>query len=321
MIWLEFAAVSGVVVIFGYHLSFKADMLADAKGLGKGLVGFILLGFTTSVPELISTVTSTVFLDNPSMGAGNIIGSNNANLVILFASLLFSLNLRRKDSSLDEESLVSVAFCFAVTTVFLTGILNSGSPFLAGKSFFSYILVLLFFISIYELNKSSRNNPGNSKKKNEPLGGFFYIKLLFSLAVLVVSSYYLTNVVDRISRITPLEASASGAIFLAWSTSLPELAVTVSSIIIGSSEMGIGNILGSNIFNMMVLSIAELLSRSRNSVFYNDRGIEGFSMIQLAGLSLLLIILLQRKLVSIGRVSILSLFFLFLYFYGMIILA
>ena len=99
MIWAEFSITAVLVIFFGYKLSDKADKLAEIKGFGKGVVGFILLGFATSLPELIATVSSTLFLDNPQLGSGNIIGSNNANLFILAVSLLFVLTLRKKNNS------------------------------------------------------------------------------------------------------------------------------------------------------------------------------------------------------------------------------
>jgi len=59
MIWVEFSIAAILVIFFGFKLSEKADALAEIKGFGKGIVGFVLLGFATSLPELIATVSST----------------------------------------------------------------------------------------------------------------------------------------------------------------------------------------------------------------------------------------------------------------------
>ncbi|MDX9800371.1 MAG: hypothetical protein RBT69_03430 [Spirochaetia bacterium] len=315
MVWVEFSIVSTLVIVFGYLLSDRADKLAEALNIGKGLIGFVLLGFATSIPELVSTLASTVVLDNPLLGSGNIIGSNNANLFILSASLLFASSLRKKGNNLDDESLVSVSFCFAVTSVFTAAVIYSGNPFVAGFSIFSYLIGALFFLSIFELHKASSAN--SEKRDKTKLSPGFYAGLIFLLVVLVGSSYYLSVVVDKISRVTRFGATASGALFLAWSTSLPELAVTVSAVIIGSSEMGIGNILGSNIFNMFVLAVAELFSRSSTSVFNNDKSLVVFSLMQLVLLSLLLLSLSQRKLAKVWKISILPLFSILFYISGM----
>ena len=90
MIWLKFSVTALVVVLFCISLSKYADQLAAAKRIGKGFVGFVLLGFITSIPELISTVSSTVYLNNPVLGTANIIGSNNANMFILYRSFILA---------------------------------------------------------------------------------------------------------------------------------------------------------------------------------------------------------------------------------------
>lgn len=317
MIWVEFSLVSLAVIVFGYLLSDRADKLAEAKNLGKGLVGFVLLGFSTSVPELISTLSSTVLLDNPQLGAGNIIGSNNANMFILFSSLLFASTLRNKKGLADDESLVSVSFCLAVTTVFLAAVISSGSPLLSGKPLYTYLLAGFFFISIFELHKSSAANTEKQQKRKLP--PVFYAKMAVLLVILVASSYYLASVVDRISRETGFGATASGAVFLAWSTSLPELAVTVSSVVIGSSEMGIGNILGSNIFNMFVLALSEFASKSGRSVFYSDKSLVALALMHLMLLSFLLLMLSQRKNAKVGKISVIPAFSVLFYAAGMYI--
>jgi len=112
---------------------------------------------------------------------------------------------------------------------------------------------VLFFSSIAALaGNNSSNEKGRSNQGHA--GPLFYTLLVFYIIVLVAVSYYLAGIVERISDLTGLSAGTSGAIFLAWATSLPELVVTISAIIIGSSEMGIGNILGSNIFNFSILA-------------------------------------------------------------------
>ena len=120
--------------------------------------------------------------------------------------------------------------------------------------------------------------------------------------------------------VTDIGAAAAGAIFLAWATSLPELVVTISSIIRGSVEMGIGNILGSNIFNMFVLALSEVFSTSSLSVFEKDDGIMIFGVFQCILLGVLLILLMQEKLKKIGRVPVMPIVAIALYFVGISLL-
>ena len=319
MIWVEFSITAVIVIFFGYKLSEKADRLAEIKGFGKGIVGFVLLGFSTSLPELIATVSATLFLDNPALGAGNIIGSNNANLFILAVSLLFAASLRKEKNVIDIESLVSLSFCFLTASVFFAAVIFGGNPVFGKVSFFSILLLILFFLSISAL---SRNGNSEQEEKRDPghAGPLFYTLLVFYLLVLVTVSYYLAGVVDRISTLTGLSAGTSGAIFLAWATSLPELVVTISTIILGSSEMGIGNILGSNIFNFSILAIADFLSKSSKSLYKAGPEITVLTAIHFFILSILLYMVAAKKLPRWWRFSPLSILIAAVYITGLLII-
>jgi len=317
MIWLKFSVTAVFVVMFCIRLSKYADQLAAAKHIGKGFIGFVLLGFITSIPELISTVSSTMYLDNPVLGTANIIGSNNANMCILYLSFLAVESLRKPSGKIDVESCTSLGYCFIITSIFILGVFFSGEPVL-GTSIFVYFLTIVFILSIVALYKA--NSSVVEDEPNESLGIFFYCKLIFVAAGLVASSFILSVVVDEIGTETNIGAAAAGAIFLAWATSLPELIVTIGSVICGSVEMGIGNILGSNIFNMFILAIAEVLSTSKLSVFEKDDGIMIFGVFQCILLGLLLILLMQEKLKKIGKVSVMPIIAIALYFLGISLL-
>ena len=147
MIWIKFSVTALIVVLFCISLSKYADQLAAAKRIGKGFVGFVLLGFITSIPELISTVSSTVYLNNPVLGTANIIVSNNANMFILYLSFLIAESLRRPSGKVDVESCTSLGYCFIITAVFILGIFFSGHPFY-GRSIFVYLIFLLFILNV-----------------------------------------------------------------------------------------------------------------------------------------------------------------------------
>lgn len=315
MIWLKFAVNAAFIVIFCISLSKYADQLAAAKKVGKGFVGFVLLGVVTSIPELISTVSCTAFLDNPIMGTANIMGSNNANMFILFLALLGVKSLRRPSGNIDVESCVSLGYCMIITTIFLMGIFFSGAPFY-GKSIFVYLIALVFILSIRSLYNSNDEGDEDTGER-ESLGWFFYCKFVFFAVGLVISSFTLSIVVDELGRETNIGSAAAGAIFLAWATSLPELVVTITSIICGSVEMGIGNILGSNIFNLFILVFAETVSRSSVSVFSRQDEMMILGVFNAVLQGILLILLMQKKLRRIGRVPVMPLVSMLIYIAGM----
>jgi len=321
MVWLEFSIYFVLIIILGWRLSVMADKLSDAKNLGKGAVGFILLGFATSLPELITTLTSVLHLDNSSLGAGNIIGSNNANMFILFISLL-AVSTLMKGKQIDRESLVSVGIFTVTMGVFLIGVSLGGKPQFLGFSPYGYVILGMFFLSIMAIKKEGRDNKkeevGEEAQSNDKLGAFFYILLVVVSGGLVAVSYNLSITVDNMAQIYKWNSTSVGALFLAWATSLPELVVTITAMVIGASEMGIGNILGSNIFNLMVLSLADILSGRNSKVFDTDPKLLFLSallIIMTGGLSYMLSTRNNKKIFGI---TVLPAIMIVLYIAGMI---
>jgi cation:H+ antiporter len=321
MLWIEFSIYFVLIILLGWRLSVMADKLSDVKNLGKGAVGFILLGFATSLPELITTLTSVLYLDNSSLGAGNIIGSNNANMFILFLSLLTVSSLMR-GARVDRESLVSVAIFFITMGIFLVGVSLGGKPEIFGFSPYGYLILGMFFLSIMALKKEGRDNKKEDEDSGElpkdKLGALFYIVLVVVVSGLVAVSYNLSIVVDNIAQIYKWNSTSVGALFLAWATSLPELVVTITAMVIGASEMGIGNILGSNIFNLMVLSLADIFSGRNSKVFDTDPKLLFLSallIIMTGGLSYMLSTRNNKKIFGI---TVLPAIMILLYIVGMI---
>lgn len=321
MVWLKFSIYAVLIVLLGWKLSVMADKLSDAKNLGKGAVGFILLGFATSLPELITTLTSVLHLDNSSLGAGNIIGSNNANMVILFLSLL-TVSTLMKGTRVDRESLVSVAIFFSTMGVFLIGVSLDGQPRIFGFSPYGYLILGMFSLSMVALKKEGSDNKKEdgeqAKLTGDKLGALFYIVLVVVVSGLVAVSYNLSVIVDDIAQLYKWDSTSVGALFLAWATSLPELVVTVTAMIIGASEMGIGNILGSNIFNLMVLSLADIFSGRNSKVFDTDPKLLFLSallVVQTGGLAYMLSTRYNKKIFGI---TVLPAIMIVLYIAGMI---
>ncbi len=315
-ILIKFTVCALLVVFFGWKLSIYAEKMAEVKGLGKGLVGFVLLGFATSLPELITTVSSVALLDNSDLGAGNILGSNNANMFILFISLVTAATLFKKNV-MDRENLVSLSMFFIMLTVFFFGLVLSGGPMIAGKSLFGAVLILFFFLSIVALRNTNKEETEEVSEKGT-LPFHFYFFLGFFLVALVGVSYELSVVVDELAKITGWNSTSVGALFLAWATSLPELVVTVSAMVLGASEMGIGNITGSNIFNLMILGVADIFSKPGNTVFKMNEKLLFLTALLYILSSALFYMLSVKQLKKIFGISVLPVIMCALYIMGMV---
>ncbi len=315
MIWGEFGLHLVLIMFFGWKISVLAEKLSIAKNLGRGLVGFVLLGFTTSLPELITTMTSVLHIENTQLGAGNIIGSNNANMLILFFSVI-SVSSLMKEDKVDRENLVAVAFLFMMLGVFLAG---TAMEISCGFSIYGLIIAGLFFFSIKAIKKvGDQDNIENNTADKAGLGPLFYFKLSASALFLVLVSWRTSFVVDSMTGLYNWNSTSAGALFLAWATSLPELAVTVSAIIIGAKELGIGNILGSNIFNMFVLALADIFSGKKLTVFRADSRLMVFTGMLIIMSSGLIIMLSAKENKKIFGITVIPAIMIMLYFAGMI---
>jgi len=326
MIIIKFIGLAILTIYLGYKLSVQANKFAEAKNLGKGLVGFLLLGFTTSLPELVTTLSSTVILNNTALGAGNILGSIAANSFILAISLLTTTTLLI-NGKINRENMVSMSMFFVLLSIFFVGVFMQGVPFVFNKSIYSFLIIILFIYSIralHKVNKQEKDEKSRDIKSQTPksskLSKLFYFSLVSYLLGIVIVSYLLTAVVNNLATITGWNSTSVGAIFLAWATSLPELVVTISTIIIGSAEMGIGNIIGSNIFNLMILGIADLLSRGGNTVFKkNDKVFFLLSIIYIMS-SFLFYIMVIKKIRRIGKVAIIPAVVIIIYIINLFLL-
>jgi len=320
MVWLEFSGLSLLIILFGWQLAKKADFLAEKKQWGKGIVGFVLLGFATSLPELVTTLSSVIHVHNADLGAGNILGSNFANFFILFMSLMFAKTLRRK-GLLDLESISSIGMFLLILGVYGFAALYHGNPRPLGISLWGIIMIALFFVSIAVLHKTDSGiEPEEKGKKEDYKYLWLYIQLAFMLVVLVATSWQISIVVNEIAKVTGWNSTSVGALFLAWATSFPELVVTVSAVAIGAAEMGIGNITGSIIFNMMVLGVADLFAKTGESLFVLNNKTTQLLLFLIINAAVLLILLTRASLPRLLRISVWSVIMMIFYTVGMLLL-
>ncbi len=244
------------VILIGRKLSYYADYLGEITGIGKGFIGLFLLATLTSVPELITSFSAVAFLKEPQLAGGNVFGSNCFNLVIIIVIAIWLKTLPRTKS---YQHLYN-AIIINLITVFIIFKYVCNEVF---SHFFSLIvaiiIVFLYFSSLKITHSTERFEKEGEKKTDTNVKkiNFFYFKFFTAGVGIVIVSYLLTAVVDRISILTGWGSSFGGFLLLAIATSLPELSTTISSMKY-DIDMAFGNILGSNIFNPSILALIKL---------------------------------------------------------------
>lgn len=251
----------GVAVFFiASNLARHADSVASATGLGRLWVGTVLLAASTSLPELTTDVNAAL-LGTVDIGVGDLMGSTLANLLLLAVLDLAYWRHRILDRVATDHALVGT---LAIVLTALAGAaIASGGWGQVGHVGVETILIL----AIYCLG--IRAVYGNARKTTLPeqlelgesnrtllrrgLTGFAYaaLGLVCTAPLLVLSA-------EAVAVESGLSETFVGTLLVGFTTSFPEIAATVAAIRLGAFDLAVGNVFGSNAFNMCVLLAMDL---------------------------------------------------------------
>lgn len=261
---LGFAACAVVIILSGTKLSYYGDKLADLTNMGKAWVGLILMASITSLPELITGISSVTIVNAPDLAAGDIFGSCVFNLIIL--SILDTRIKQPLFSMVKSSHILTAIFGIILLTVAGMAIfLAQDAPIIFWISCFSFMLCGIYLLAIlgifkYEQTESIESKVEevlNSKSKSAELRSVIKFYILHALIV-VGAALFLPYFGETIAQHSGLGNSFFGTIFIALATSLPELVVSLAAIRMGSLDMAVGNLLGSNVFNMCILAVDDM---------------------------------------------------------------
>ena len=251
LLWFQLACSAGVILFAATYMADSAETISIRTGLGRTFIGVVMLATATSLPELGTGVSSIVSLDEPDLAAGDAFGSNLFNLLIIGVLDFFW----RDGPLLNRVSMTAVLI--AALGILTIGIAASGIFIhheieFASDSIISPVSILIlgtFVFAMWMLYRSDESSTGSNSK---PASSLRKALLVYGVAAstVVVAAIWLAYTGDSLAEELGLERSFIGTQFLALSTSLPELAASIAAIRLGAPELAIGNVLGSNLFNM-----------------------------------------------------------------------
>ncbi len=267
-LWIQLLATAGLILFASNFLAKSADVIALRTGLGRSFIGVVLLATATSLPELGTGVSAITIVGAPDLAVGDAFGSNLFNLFIIGLLDLFWRNSDKpilncvSTTSVFVGILGILVISVAVVAVNFHGQFPNGS--FAGwfVSPVTIILFALFLMSMYMIYRVTRTDeqgePASESYESESLlkAGLTYF---LSAAAIIGAAIWLAFTGEGIAHAMHWEASFVGTQFLAFSTSLPELAASLAALRINAPELAISNVLGSNLFNMgFILTIDDI---------------------------------------------------------------
>lgn len=265
LIWLELWICLAVIAYAGYYLSRYGDIIADKTGMSASWVGLILLSTATSLPELATGVSSVSFADAPNIAVGDVLGSTVFNLAILVMldgmykrETLYS---RAAQGHILSASLGSLLIAFAGFSLLLD---RAGmSPSFGHVGFYSPFIVLVYLVAMravhsYEHRTLAEYTEESAERyPDATLRSAVKGYALSALAVVIAGSW-LPFIAKDIAELMGWGRSFVGTLLVAAVTSAPEVAVTISALRIGALDMAIANLLGSNLFDIIILAVDDL---------------------------------------------------------------
>jgi len=262
LVLLEFLAVAAVILFSGTRLTRYGDIIGERTGLSGLWLGVVLLAGVTSLPELI-TGLSAVASDLPDIAVGNVIGSCAFNVAIL--GILDVLSRKVPLSSrINQANILSAG----MSILFLCGValsldLGDSLPALGWVGIYTPLIIAGYFATmrlVFRCEKSRPREEGPAESRSLAALTLRAAVLRFVLNAVAVTgaAVFLPSIAARIAVMTGLGQTFVGNIFVAIATSLPELTVSIAALRIGAVDMSVGNIFGSNLFNMFILAVEDI---------------------------------------------------------------
>jgi len=273
--WAVFLASAAVIVYAGTKLSRYGDQIANLTGLGGLWIGVVLMAGATSLPEIFTDV-SAALLDAPDIAAGDLFGSNMANMLILGVIDLMHRQKRVWQHAAFEHALS------AGLAMFLTALAGFfvlyGFDVKHGGIGLGSMLLLLFYIFgmrlVFRLERvkwrqreqekvveAQANEESDHKGKRDALRRAM---LGFSAAALglLVAAPFLAGSASAIAEQSGVSSTFIGVSLVGITTSLPELVTALAAVRLGAFDLAVGNLFGSNAFNMAAFFFVDVAYRS-----------------------------------------------------------
>ena len=238
-----------LLAVGGDRLVIGSVALSNKLNIPAFITGIFIIGFGTSLPELFVTL-SALSKNESDIAIGAIIGSNIINILLILGLSLVLTNKKSLESISYKDILVMILCAFLFSYFLQIGFINN---------LWSIVMIILLPIYLFVSYKFFNNN-NQLVNDNSQSGSIIFNLLIGFIAIIYGSEIFIEGLI-YISEVLNIPEAIIGISLAAIGTSLPELAVTIASFIRGKGSVAIGNVVGSNIFNILgVLGLSAFIS-------------------------------------------------------------
>jgi cation:H+ antiporter len=265
LVWLKFVFCVLVIFFSGRAVAKYGDIIAIRTGLGRVWIGVVLLALVTSLPELFTGISSVTLVGAPDLTVGNLFGANAFNLFNL-ALLDITYRYGSLFGMVSPVQRLTGWFSMVLAAVAAISIFISRYFFDMGLGWIGWytpVIILLYLFFMWRIFRSQQRQPARPLIEQPDYGGAtmsrVYLYFVISSVLIIGAGTWLAIIGDEIAAVTGWGESFVGSLLIGFSTTLPEITVSFTAMRLGAVDMAVANMIGSNLFNMAIIPIDDLL--------------------------------------------------------------
>jgi cation:H+ antiporter len=265
IVWLQFTVCLLAIGVAGYRLSLYGDVLGEKLGLSRSWIGLVMVASVTSLPELVTGISSVTVAQAPDIAAGDVFGSCVFNL-----ALIFILDFLHRQESVYTRAHVghTLSAGFGVVLIGFVGVnllvaRNGMIPSIGHVGLYTPAILLVYALALrsvfrYEQMQELPTADVVEHRYHRITLRQAFVGYVVSSIVVVAAGVWLPFVGKTLAVQMGWGEGFVGTLFVAAVTSLPEAVVCVAAVRLGALDMALGNLFGSNLFNMAILAVDDV---------------------------------------------------------------
>ncbi|MDW8061647.1 MAG: sodium:calcium antiporter [Nitrososphaerota archaeon] len=263
--WLGLPGNALILLISLYILNEAGDLavnnavkVAEITGLGKTVVGYMLVALITTLPELSVSILVAMGVGEIGIAIGNVLGSNIVNICFILGLIFLIASLRTSQLYLIvKEEVRNLYFGLFASSIIPLALIYIGYV----SRFIGMILIAIFIYEMYRTSKRRRVESTDSPQEVRGKGERYLFLTIVGLIAIVTSAYIAVDSASYIAEYIGIPSTVIGATIIAFGTSLPEFTIGLKSSLKGHLELVLGNIVGSCFTNITLILGVALIGR------------------------------------------------------------